>query len=65
MLRGFGAKVEIDQIGGERTIHIEGQKDLMPQDITVPGDPSSAAFFVVAGQIIEGSDFVIENVGLN
>jgi 3-phosphoshikimate 1-carboxyvinyltransferase len=65
MLRGFGTKIEIDQIGGERAIHIEGQTDLMPQEITVPGDPSSAAFFVVAGQIIEGSDFVIENVGLN
>ena len=33
--------------------------------IDVPGDPSSAAFFIVAALIVPGSDVVIENVGLN
>jgi 3-phosphoshikimate 1-carboxyvinyltransferase len=33
--------------------------------IEVPGDPSSAAFFIVAALLVPGSDLVIENVGLN
>ena len=65
MLRGFGAKLEIGEDNGERVITIHGEADLKPQDITVPGDPSSAAFFAVAALLVEGSDVVIENVGLN
>lgn len=65
MLRGFGAQIEIEEAGGERTIRVHGEADLKPQTIEVPGDPSSAAFFVVAALLVEGSDLVIENVGLN
>ena len=65
MLRGFGAQIEIDEVGGERVIRVRGEADLTPQVIEVPGDPSSAAFFVVAALLVEGSDLVIENVGLN
>ncbi len=65
MLSGFGAKLEIEELNGERAIHIHGEADLQAQHVTVPGDPSSAAFFIVAALIIEGSDLVIENVGLN
>ncbi|WP_338245545.1 3-phosphoshikimate 1-carboxyvinyltransferase [Aurantiacibacter hainanensis] len=65
MLRGFGAKLEVGEENGERVIAIHGEADLKPQDITVPGDPSSAAFFAVAALLVEGSDLVIENVGLN
>lgn len=65
MLRGFGAQIEIDEVGGERVIRVHGEADLTPQVIEVPGDPSSAAFFVVAALLVEGSDLVIENVGLN
>ena len=65
MLRGFGAEIEIEEIGGERVIRVRGEADLRPQTIEVPGDPSSAAFFVVAALLVEGSDVVIENVGLN
>jgi len=66
MLRGFGAdlNVEIDA-DGARVISLRGEADLRPQVIEVPGDPSSAAFFLVAGLIVPGSDLVIENVGLN
>ena len=39
--------------------------ELQPRDIKIVGDISSAAFFIVAGLIVEGSDFVIKNVGLN
>lgn len=66
MLRGFGAEltVETDK-DGARVISIKGEAELKPQVIEVPGDPSSAAFFIVAALIIPGSDVVIENVGLN
>jgi len=69
MLRGFGAKLEIEEVDGaegkERVIRIHGEAELTAQDIEVPGDPSSAAFFIVAALIVPGSDLVIENVGLN
>ncbi|MHA6333316.1 3-phosphoshikimate 1-carboxyvinyltransferase [Qipengyuania sp. CAU 1752] len=65
MLRGFGADIEVEEIGGDRIIRLRGEADLAPQSIEVPGDPSSAAFFVVAALLVEGSDLVIENVGLN
>jgi len=66
MLRGFGAdlNVEIDA-DGSRVISIRGEAELRPQNIDVPGDPSSAAFFVVAALLVQGSDVTIENVGLN
>ena len=66
MLRGFGADltVEVDS-AGVRTIRIRGEVELKPQVIEVPGDPSSAAFFIVAALIVPGSELTIENVGLN
>lgn len=65
MLAGFGAGLEISEEGGERVIRITGQPELGPQQIEVPGDPSSAAFFAIAASIVPGSDLVIENVALN
>jgi 3-phosphoshikimate 1-carboxyvinyltransferase len=50
---------------GTRIIRIRGEAELKPQVIEVPGDPSSAAFFIVAALIVPGSELVIENVGLN
>ena len=61
MLRGFGGSLEID---GSR-ITIDGGQSLRAQDVRVPGDISSAAFFLVAGALIPGSDLTIRNVGLN
>ena len=66
MLRGFGAQLDVEiDAAGTRTIRIVGEAELRPQVIEVPGDPSSAAFFMVAALIVPGSDVVIENVGLN
>ena len=65
MLRGFGAELEVEEAGGERVIRIRGEAELKPQSIEVPGDPSSAAFFLVAASLVPGSDLTIENVGLN
>ena len=66
MLRGFGAdlSVEIDS-DGARIIRLVGEAELKPQTIEVPGDPSSAAFFIVAALIVPGSELIIQNVGLN
>ena len=65
MLRGFGADLTVEEVDGKRVVRIHGPADLHPCDITVPGDPSSAAFFAVAASVVPGSDLVIENVGLN
>lgn len=66
MLRGFGADLTVDtDASGTRHIRIVGEAELSPQTIVVPGDPSSAAFFIVAALIVPGSDITIANVGLN
>ncbi len=66
MLKGFGAPVDIGiDKQGVRHISIEGQCALMGQDISVPGDPSSAAFPIVAALITHGSDITVENIMMN
>ena len=66
MLRGFGAELEVELAAdGTRTIRLRGEAELRPQVIDVPGDPSSAAFFIVAALLVPGSELTIENVGLN
>lgn len=62
MLRGMGARVEID---GLETKIWPLTKPLNPLDIRVPADPSSAFFFAVAAAIIPGSRSLIEGVTLN
>ncbi|RUM96565.1 3-phosphoshikimate 1-carboxyvinyltransferase [Pseudaminobacter arsenicus] len=66
MLQGFGADLEVEtDKEGVRHIRIEGQGKLVGQVIAVPGDPSSAAFPLVAALIVPGSDITIENVLMN
>lgn len=66
MLRGFGADLNVEtQADGTRIITLSGEAELKPQDIVVPGDPSSAAFPMVAALIVPGSRITIANVGLN
>lgn len=65
MLSGFGARLNVGEENGETVIAIHGEADLRPMDVTVPGDPSSAAFFMVAATLVPGSDLTIRNVGLN
>lgn len=65
MLAGFGAELTVEEDARGRIISLAGEATLRPQSIVVPGDPSSAAFWVVAASIVPGSDVVIENVGLN
>jgi 3-phosphoshikimate 1-carboxyvinyltransferase len=65
MLKGFGAKLALDEREDGRHIRLEGEHELKAQGLSVPGDPSSAAFPLVAALITEGSAITIENVMLN
>ena len=66
MLRGFGATLgERVNEDGETVFTLEGLQELTAQQVTVPGDPSSAAFPIVAALITPGSDVTIENILLN
>jgi 3-phosphoshikimate 1-carboxyvinyltransferase len=60
-LREFGADLRVAQ----RVITLEGRPALTGRELTVPSDLSSAAFFLVAGLLVPGSDLVIQGVGLN
>jgi 3-phosphoshikimate 1-carboxyvinyltransferase len=65
MLTAFGARLSIEDVEGVRHVTVEGQHELAAQDLTIPGDPSSAAFPMVAALLAEGSDITIENIMLN
>ncbi|MEO9825521.1 MAG: 3-phosphoshikimate 1-carboxyvinyltransferase [Paracoccaceae bacterium] len=65
MLRGFGADVRVEETAEGRVITLKGYPELKPQVIAVPRDPSSAAFPVCAALIVEGSDVLVPNIGLN
>lgn len=65
MMGGFGAELRVESDGDARIIEVTGEAELKPQHIVVPGDPSSAAFPIVAALVVPGSDVLIENVGLN
>ena len=64
MLRAFGADLEVDGELG-RHITVRPGAVLRGQSVVVPGDISSAAFWLVAGSLVPGADLTIENVGLN
>jgi 3-phosphoshikimate 1-carboxyvinyltransferase len=65
MLRGFGAQIETVETDEGFEITLVGQPELKPQKIAVPRDPSSAAFPVCAALIVEGSEVLLPNIGLN
>ncbi len=65
MLRAFGATVRVEPRDGKTAITIVGQPELTGREITVPGDPSSAAFLACAALIVPGSDVTIEGVLVN
>ena len=65
MLAGFGANLTVEASNRGRVISVHGEAELKPQQIVVPGDPSSAAFWAVAASIVPGSEVTIANVGLN
>src|SRR6516165_9416569 len=66
MLRHFGATVTTEPVGGGgQRITLEGYPELAAASIAVPGDPSSAAFPLIAALIVPGSEVTIEGVGIN
>ena len=65
MLRHFGAELTVTALGKGRLIRLSGQPELRGADVSVPGDPSSAAFPLVAGLLVPGSKLVLKAVGLN
>jgi 3-phosphoshikimate 1-carboxyvinyltransferase len=66
MLRHFGAELASVAEGDHgRKITLCGQPELHPADVTVPADPSSAAFAMVAATIVPGSDVVLADVMTN
>lgn len=65
MLRHFGAKVVVDALETGTRITLTGKPQLKASDVTVPGDPSSAAFALVAALIVPGSDITLPNICMN
>ena len=61
MICQFGGEIQVDG----KTIHIQGGQEFKGQTVIVPGDISSAAFWLVAGLILPDSVIKIENVGIN
>lgn len=65
MLRHFGAEVSTAKRDGGTAITVRGDAELQGRDVTVPGDPSSAAFLTAAALIAPQSDVTIEGVLVN
>ena len=66
MLRHFGVNVKVETLeSGAQAIHVEGPQQLISCAVDVPGDPSSAAFPVVAALLLENSVIKLPGVGIN
>ncbi|MFB1098833.1 3-phosphoshikimate 1-carboxyvinyltransferase [Terribacillus sp. JSM ZJ617] len=61
MLRSFGASIDVKGT----TVTVKGGQQLVGTDVYVPGDISSAAFFLVAACLVPGSEIILTNTGLN
>jgi 3-phosphoshikimate 1-carboxyvinyltransferase len=65
MLVHFGAEIRVEPEANGRRITLAGQPELTPRPITVPADPSSAAFPLVAALLVPGSDVILSGVMMN
>lgn len=65
MLRFFGADIRTEQRDGKTHITVKGDAEMVGRDVTVPGDPSSAAFLICAALLVPGSDVTVEGVLVN
>ncbi|MEW6982733.1 3-phosphoshikimate 1-carboxyvinyltransferase [Colwelliaceae bacterium 6471] len=65
MLQAFGYPVTVEDTSVGKKVSIEGGHKLTACDLTIPGDISSATFFMVAGLIAEAGEVIIRNVGMN
>ena len=65
MLKSFEANINIKHKGSLKFINIEGQKELVSKNISVPSDLSSSAFFIVATLINKNSNLTLKNININ
>jgi 3-phosphoshikimate 1-carboxyvinyltransferase len=66
MLKAFGAEISVETLAdGSSAIAVTGEAELRPVALSVPSDPSSAAFPLVAALIVPGSDVTLKGVMLN
>jgi 3-phosphoshikimate 1-carboxyvinyltransferase len=65
MLRYFGAEVRTEKGAGGTRITVKGDGELEGRAVTVPGDPSSAAFLIAAAMLVPGSDVTVEGILFN
>ena len=65
LLAKFGADVQVEALNGGRQVHVSGQPELISQDLVIAGDPSSAAFPIVAALLTKNSEVCVKGVGVN
>lgn len=61
MIKQFGGQISVNG----KEIRVQGGQEFTGQNVLVPGDISSAAFWIVAGLIVPNSKIILENVGIN
>jgi 3-phosphoshikimate 1-carboxyvinyltransferase len=65
MLRWFGVPLEVRDVGGLRAVAVAGPAHFNARDVSIPGDISSAAYFIAAAALLSGSSLEIANVSVN
>ncbi|WP_421789936.1 3-phosphoshikimate 1-carboxyvinyltransferase [Hyphobacterium sp.] len=65
MLKAFGADLSVEEDGSGGIIRLTGPQSLTACDVTVPGDPSSIAFALIAALVVPGSEVTITGVMMN
>jgi 3-phosphoshikimate 1-carboxyvinyltransferase len=65
MLQWFGASLSLQTLGATEVVSVEGPANFSARPVTIPGDISSAAYFVAAAALLPHSELLIEDVGLN
>jgi len=65
MLKSFGADINIEKKNNQTSIYIKGKQELKSNNIYVPSDLSSSAFFIIAALINKGSKITLNNININ
>jgi 3-phosphoshikimate 1-carboxyvinyltransferase len=65
LMKFYGLDISTEEVEGKNVIKFNGKKQFNAKDISVPADPSSAAFAIVAALIVKDSDITIKNVMIN
>ena len=65
MLKSFGADINIEKNNNQTSIYIKGKQELKSNNINVPSDLSSSAFFIIAALINKGSKINLNNININ